>query len=231
LNTDQFRRLTAEVAELVRVGHECVLVSSGAVGAGLMLLHLKERPTDLPSIQACAAVGQTRLMRLYETLFVRHGLHVAQLLLSHQDIDSRLRYQNARNTLERLLRYRNVVPIINENDSVATEELKFGDNDKLSAEVAVLAQADLLVILTSVEGLLDEQRTLITEVPDIDQVFHLAGKETGVYSTGGMVTKLQAVRMAVQAGIPAVIANGHLPEAMRLAVNGECVGTRFYPST
>ncbi len=123
-------------------------------------------------------------MRLYETLFQRHGLHVAQLLLSHQDIDSRTRYENARNTLERLLRFRNVVPVINENDSVAVEELKFGDNDRLSAEVAILARADLLVILTSVEGLLDDQKKLISKVTDIDAVVHLARTETGILFYG-----------------------------------------------
>src|SRR3984885_11993673 len=156
LNPKQLRRLTSEVADAVRAGHQCLLVSSGAVGAGLMLMGLSERPKDLPSIQACAAIGQSRLMRLYETLFQRHGFHVAQLLLSHQDIDSRTRYQNARNTLERLLRFQNVVPVINENDPVAVEELRFGDNDSLSAEVAVLVDADLLILLTSVDGVLDE---------------------------------------------------------------------------
>jgi len=145
INTAQFRRLTSDLAGLVHTGHQVILVSSGAVGAGLVLLGLAERPKDLPTIQACAAVGQSRLMRLYETHLTRYGLHAAQLLLSHQDIDSRTRYQNARNTLERLLRFRNVVPVINENDSVAVEELRFGDNDRLSAEVAILARADLLV--------------------------------------------------------------------------------------
>jgi glutamate 5-kinase len=227
LNSKQLRRLTTEVAELVRAGHQCLLVSSGAVGAGLMLMGLPQRPKDLPSIQACAAIGQSRLMRLYETLFQQHGLHVAQLLLSHQDIDSRTRYQNARNTLERLLRFRNVVPVINENDSVAVEELKFGDNDRLSAEVAILAQADLLVILTSVEGLLDQQRKLIPKVTDIDGVVHLARNETGIHSTGGMITKLQAAKMAFQSGIPSVIASGFEPGVLAAAVAGKPAGTQF----
>jgi glutamate 5-kinase len=227
LNSKQLRRLTAEVAELVRAGHQCLLVSSGAVGAGLMLMGLPQRPKDLPSIQACAAIGQSRLMRLYETLFQQHGLHVAQLLLSHQDIDSRTRYQNARNTLERLLRFRNVVPVINENDSVAVEELKFGDNDRLSAEVAILAQADLLVILTSVEGLLDKQRKLIPKVTDIDAVVHLARNETGIHSKGGMITKLQAAKMAFQSGIPSVIASGFEAGVLAAAVAGKPAGTQF----
>jgi glutamate 5-kinase len=191
---------------------------------------LPERPKDLPSIQACAAIGQSRLMRLYETLFQRHGLHVAQLLLSHQDIDSRTRYQNARNTLERLLRFGNVVPVINENDSVAVEEIKFGDNDRLSAEVAILAQADLLVILTSVEGLLDEQRKLISKVTDIDAVVHLASSETGIHSTGGMITKLQAAKMAFESGIPSVIASGFKAGVLAAAATGKPAGTQFFIS-
>jgi glutamate 5-kinase len=230
LNPKQLRRLTSEVAEVVRAGHQCLLVSSGAVGAGLMLMGLSERPKDLPSIQACAAIGQSRLMRLYETLFQRHGLHVAQLLLSHQDIDSRTRYQNARNTLERLLRFQNVVPIINENDSVAVEELRFGDNDSLSAEVAILAQADLLLILTSVEGLLDEQNKLISKVTDVDAVAHLASEKIGTYSTGGMVTKLQAAKVAVQAGISSVIASGFAPGVISAAVSGRPTGTQILAS-
>ena len=227
MNPKQLRRLTTEVAELVQAGFECLLVSSGAVGAGLMLMGLPHRPKDLPSIQACAAIGQSRLMRLYETLFQRHGLHVAQLLLSHQDIDSRTRYENARNTLERLLCFRNVVPVINENDSVAVEELKFGDNDRLSAEVAILAQADLLVILTSVEGLLDEQKKLIPKVTDIDAVVHLARSEIGVHSRGGMITKLQAAKMAFQCGIPSVIASGFEAGILAATVAGKPVGTQF----
>jgi glutamate 5-kinase len=230
LNSRQLRRLTSEVSEVVRAGHQCLLVTSGAVGAGLMLMGLSDRPKDLPSIQACAAIGQSRLMRLYETLFQRHGLHVAQLLLSHQDIDSRTRYQNARNTLERLLRFRNVVPIINENDSVAVEELRFGDNDSLSAEVAILAHADLLLILTSVEGLLDEQNRLIAQVTDIDAIMHLASEEIGTYSTGGMVTKLQAAKTAFQAGIPSVIASGFESGIISAAVAGRPAGTQFLAS-
>jgi glutamate 5-kinase len=230
LNPRQLRRLTSEVAEVVQAGHQCLLVSSGAVGAGLMLMGLAERPKDLPSIQACAAIGQSRLMRLYETLFQRHGLHVAQLLLSHQDIDSRTRYQNARNTLERLLRFGNVVPIINENDSVAVEELRFGDNDRLSAEVAILAHADLLLILTSVDGLLDDQSRVIAKVTDIDAVTHLANEKIGTYSTGGMVTKLQAAKMAFDAGIPSVIASGFEPGIISAVAAGKPAGTQILVS-
>jgi glutamate 5-kinase len=135
LDQKQFARLSAEVAAVIRDGHQCVTVTSGAVAAGFSALSLSERPSDLATLQASAAVGQSKLMRAYETAFARYKLNVAQLLLTHSDLDSRIRRANARNTLERLLASGNVVPIINENDSVAVEELKFGDNDRLSASL------------------------------------------------------------------------------------------------
>jgi glutamate 5-kinase len=227
LHVSQIRRLTAEVAELTSSGYQCVLVSSGAVAAGMMQFGIHERPTDLPSIQACAAVGQSRLMRLYETLFSRHDLRVAQMLLTHQDLDSRMRYENAGNTLERLFQFGGVIPIINENDSVAVEELNFGDNDLLSAEVAMLCRASLLVILTSVDGLLASDGTRIAEVSDIEAVRSLATREGGVYSRGGMVSKLEAASFARQAGIPTVIGSGLRAGLLWQAVNGESLGTRF----
>ena len=230
LDTAQFRRLTAEIAALVQAGHECLVVTSGAVGAGMVVLKLKERSRDLPTIQACAAVGQSRLMRVYETHFARHGLAVAQVLLTHRDLDSRISYHNARNTLDRLLADRRVVPIINENDTVAVEELRFGDDDRLSAEVAVLAGANLLIVLTSAEGLTrepDGRGEPIPVVEDVDEVLHLAGGSMGRLSTGGMGTKLQAVRLAVEAGVEAVIANGRRPGLLERIVRGEKVGTRF----
>ena len=227
LHVGQFRRFAAEVAAVIEAGTDCVLVTSGAVAAGMMALHLSERPGDLPSIQACAAIGQSRLMRLYGTLFSRHGLGVAQLLLTHQDIDSRTRYQNARNTLEQLFRFGNVVPIINENDSVAVEELKFGENDLLSAEVALLGRADLLILLTSVDGLLDDSGRVIECVTDIDAVSQFATKETGVYSMGGMVSKLEAARLAISAGVPVVVASGLRPGVLEQVLQGAAIGTRF----
>ena len=232
LDRAQFRRLTAEVAALQREGHECIVVTSGAVGAGMMVLGVKNRSSDLPTVQACAAIGQSRLMREYETHFSRHGLAVAQLLLTHQDLDSRTRYANAQNTMARLLDHRGVVPIINENDSVAVEELRFGDNDRLSAEVAILAGADLLIILTSANGLSRDGTgggEPIPVVEDIDAVTHLASTEKGTLSVGGMTTKLQAVKLSVEAGIPAVIANGRTPGLLARIVAGETVGTRFVP--
>ncbi len=230
LDLAQFRRLTAEISALQLAGKECLVVTSGAVGAGMMVLGVKDRSADLPTIQACAAIGQSRLMRVYETNFSRHGLAVAQLLLTHQDLDSRARYVNAQNTLARLIAHRGIVPIINENDSVAVEELRFGDNDRLSAEVAILAGAALLVILTSAEGLTresDGRGEPIPVVENVDEVAHLASGEKGALSVGGMATKLQAVKRSVEAGIPAVIANGRTPGLLARIVAGEQVGTRF----
>jgi len=227
LDLHQFKRLTSEVAELVLAGNECLVVSSGAVGAGLAAMGLKARPVDLPTVQACAAVGQSKLMRLYETMFAAHGLNVAQLLLTHGDLDSRMRHRNARNTLDRLLQRRGVIPIINENDSVAVEELKFGDNDRLSAEVAMLARADLLIILTSVDGLMDDTGKAIPLVSDIESVEGFAHGGKGRFSVGGMVSKLQAVKLAVDAGIPTVIGNGRRAGQIRAIAAGKRAGTRF----
>jgi len=226
LDRDQITRLSAEVAAVVHAGHECLLVSSGAVGAGLMTLGLTERPGDLAGIQACAAVGQSKLMNLYEMAFAGHQLHVAQLLLTYGDLDSRKSYVNAGNTLNRLLSEGNVVPIINENDSVAVEELRFGDNDRLSAEVAMLAGADLLILLTTADGLLNGGE-VIREVRDIDEVMECVEPTKGKLSVGGMASKLQAVKMAVEAGIPTVIASGRTPGLIPAILAGEPVGTRF----
>ena len=227
LDGKQFSRLSAAVAGLIRAGHQCVLVTSAAVAAGMSAMKLEQRPLDLATCQASAAVGQSKLMRAYETAFARHKLNVAQLLLTHSDLDSRIRYANAKSTLERLLAAGNIVPIINENDSVAVEELKFGDNDRLSAEVAMLARADLLLILTQVDGLMDDAGNVMPLVEDIQGVKGLASETKGRLSVGGMISKLQAVQMAVAAKIPTTIMNGRHPERIGAAVNGESVGTRF----
>ena len=227
LDEPQFERLSSEVAELVQGGHQCLLVSSGAVAAGLGVLGLSERPEDLSARQACAAVGQSKLMQLYAAVFARHGLTVAQLLLTHGDLDSRMRYHNAKNTIERLFERRNVVPIINENDSVAVEELRFGDNDRLSAEVAMLERADMLILLTSVEGLLDERGQRVALVEDIDAASQWARNEKGSLSVGGMTSKLQAVKLAVSAGIPTWIASGRASGEVAAILGGSDAGTRF----
>jgi glutamate 5-kinase len=229
LSRPQIARLAREVGALVRAGHECVIVSSGAVAAGLATLGLDARPKQLAAKQACAAVGQSQLMHAYASAFERQGLAVAQLLLTHNDLDSRTRHDNARNTLAHLLSRGNVVPIINENDSVAVEELNFGDNDRLSAEVAILVKADLLVILTSVDGLLDSAGKVVPLVRDFAVVSHLIRDEKGHLSTGGMVTKLQAAQLAVKAGIPVAIASGRKPGLLYAIAAGRRTGT-FFPA-
>ena len=227
LDDRQFRRFAAEIAGLVKEMHECVIVSSGAVAAGLGVLGLKDRPEDLAARQACAAIGQSRLMQSYSTHFNTHGLNVAQLLLTYNDLDSRTAYQNVRNTLGRIFERGTVVPIINENDSVAVDELKFGDNDKLSAEVAVLAEADLLILLTSVDGLLDASGQTVPVVKDIEGVAKLVRQEKGRFSVGGMNSKLQAVRVAIDAGISTYIASGRRAGRIPAIVAGKRAGTQF----
>ncbi len=227
LDVRQIARLVTEVASLVKSGHECLIVSSGSVGAGMMALGIGERPADTPARQACAAVGQSRLMRHYEVEFSKHKLLVAQLLLTHQDMDSRTRYTNARNTLEHLLQHGHVVPIINENDTVAVEELRFGDNDRLSAEVAILAGADQLVLLTSVDGLMDASGKRVAEVTDFDKALTYVTGESGALSVGGMASKILSARLVVEHGIPCTIASGFEPGIIPAVAKGATVGTRF----
>ena len=209
-------------------GHEVLIVSSAAVAAGLGALGLRERPEELAARQACAAVGQGRLMATYTEHFAKHGLTVAQILLTYADLDSRSAYANVRTTISRLLASR-IVPIINENDTVAVEELKFGDNDRLSGEVAVMAEAQLLVLLTSVDGLLDAKGNTISRVEDVSEVTKFVREEKGRLSVGGMESKLQAVRAAVEAGIPTVIASGRKAGQILRAAAGKPAGTYFPP--
>jgi len=228
--------LAAALAALRTRGIEVILVSSGAILAGMEALGLAERPRDLPLKQAAAAVGQGHLMRAYEEAFQPHGVRVAQILLTGEDLRHRGRYLNARNTLFTLLRL-SVVPIVNENDTVAVQEIQFGDNDTLSALVANLAEADLLVILTDTEGLFtadprrDKSARLIPLVRPQDAVTSFCAEDAGsAASVGGMSSKVQAARRAAMAGIPTVVASG-LKEGMLDAVlRGADVGTFFVPS-
>ena len=197
------------------------------MAAGLAALGLAARPKELAAKQACAAVGQSELMHAYASAFANEGLSVAQLLLTHNDLDSRTRHLNARNTLAHLLARRTVVPIINENDSVAVEELNFGDNDRLSAEVAILIGADRLIILTSVDGLQDADGRVVPVVDDFTAVSGLVRADKGHVSTGGMVTKLQAAQLAVKAGVAVNIVSGRTPDLLKAIVAGKRVGTHF----
>ncbi len=231
----QMEQLAAQVAEL-RAGHkEIVLVTSGAVGAGMGVLGFEKRPTDLAELQACAAVGQSRLMSIYQGLFSRFSLHVAQVLLTHDDLGHHERHLNARNTLVTLLR-RGVIPVINENDAVSFTELKFGDNDRLSALVATLLPADLLVILTTVDGLMENfgraNSRIMTTVEKIDDVIeHQAGGTTSATAVGGMDSKIQAAKIVIRSGIPLVIASGKKKAVLARILHGEEEGTLFVPGS
>lgn len=230
----QMEQLTRQVAQLRKSGKEVVMVSSGAVGAGMGVLGFERRPTELADLQACAAVGQSRLMASYEAMFGREGLAVAQVLLTHDDLEDRERHLNARNTLLALLRHPNIVPIINENDAVSVTELKFGDNDKLSALVATLLPADLLVILTSVDGVMENfgkpnARTLPL-IENIDaSLERMAGGTSSETAVGGMKTKIQAARIVVRSGIPMVIGSGRKKDTLANILQGLNEGTLFVP--
>jgi glutamate 5-kinase len=229
----QMEQLVAQVAEQCRAGKEIVLVSSGAVGSGMGALGYKKRPGHLADLQACAAVGQSRLMATYDKLFSKHDLHVAQVLLTHEDLQDHERHLNARNTLVTLLSH-GVVPIINENDAVSSTELKFGDNDKLSALVASLLPADLLVILTTVDGVIenfgkDNARTVAT-IEQIDAgVESMVGGTDSETAVGGMASKIQAAKIVIRSGIPLVIASGHKPDVLARIVEAVEEGTMFVP--
>lgn len=229
----QLEQLVGQVAELRKRGKEVTLVSSGAVGAGMGALGHQKRPSELAELQACAAVGQSRLMATYEKLFAAHDLSVAQVLLTHDDLQHHDRHLNARNTLVTLLRH-GVIPIINENDAVSVTELKFGDNDKLSALVASLLPADLLVILTTVDGLIEHFGTsnarTVSQVDKIDAALEaMAGGTDSATAVGGMTSKIQAAKIAIRSGIPLVIASGRKKKALVRVVQGEEEGTLFVP--
>ena len=227
--------LADELAAVRRQGTEVALVSSGAVVAGMARLRLQVRPRSIPEKQAAAAVGQSALMEHYETAFARHGVTVAQILLTQADVSARARYLNARNTLTTLLGY-GVVPIINENDTVAVEEIKFGDNDNLSALVAQLIDADLLVLLTDVDGLYTgdpsrdpQARKLDTVEAVTPEIERLVWSDADRVAVGGMATKLQAAQKAAASGVPMVIASGREPGTLARVLRGEPVGTYFPP--
>jgi len=224
-----------EISNLAHAGREILIVSSGAIAAGVKELRLRDLPRTIAQKQAVAAVGQSHLIWAYERAFRHHRQRVAQVLLTHEDVRHRARYLNARNTLLTLLRLA-AIPIINENDTVSVAEIKFGDNDTLSAMVADLVQADLLLILTDLDGLytadprLDAQARLIPEVlrvtPEIEA---MGGASSYALGRGGMLTKLQAAKKLAASGIPTIIANGLQRGVITALLAGEPVGTLFHP--
>jgi glutamate 5-kinase len=236
LHRPTIQALAGCLARIQGQGVEAILVSSGAILAGMEALGLTERPRELPLKQAAAAVGQSHLMRAYEEAFQPCGRRVAQILLTQEDLRHRSRYLNARNTLFTLLGLQ-VLPVVNENDTVAVREIQFGDNDTLSALVAHLAQADLLVILTDTEGVFtadphrDPAARLIPLVRPQDAVTSFCAEDTGsAASIGGMTSKVRAAHRAAIAGIPTVVASGRAPESVEAILRGEEVGTLFIPS-
>jgi glutamate 5-kinase len=235
LDPHRVQKVVRELVELKKRGKEVILVTSGAIGAGMGKLNLKQRPRDIKVLQAAAAVGQTILMNTYDTYFSAANLTIAQILLTHGAFFNRRRYLNLRNTLHTLLKA-GVVPIVNENDTVAVDEIKLGDNDNLSALVASNLGADLLIILSDVDGLYTanpkrnedaEFISVVTEIsPELEQSADKGGK-TGV---GGMKTKLEAARVVMKAGIPMVIVNGREENILVRVIEGEPVGTLFMPA-
>ena len=232
-NYRALRRIVAQLCALRRAGVEVVFVSSGAVAAGIEALGLKTRPTELSDVQMCAAVGQARFIACYEDLFGREGVQIGQVLLTHADFGDRRRAANVRRVLDHLVKA-GIIPVINENDVVADEEIKglaFGDNDWLSSLIAKLVRADALVLLTTVDGLLDANGRRVPEIGRIRDAMKLvrAGQK-GTLSKGGMDSKLRAVKNAAQSGAHVVIANAATPHILEHIFSGRDVGT-FVPGS
>src|SRR5580658_8677252 len=228
---EQIRQLAAQIAGVRAQGKQVVIVSSGAVGAGMGVLGHAKRPSELAELQACAAVGQPRLMALYERLFAEAGFCVAQVLLTHDDLEHHERHLNARSTLVTLLNH-GVIPIINENDATSFTEIKFGDNDKLSALVACLLPADALIILTTVDGLIENfgkaNPKTISVIENLDDtVEKMAGGTRSETAVGGMASKLQAAKIVIRSGIPLVIASGGKKSVLADILEGKDEGTIF----
>ncbi len=236
LDRQQIAQWCSQIAHLVNNGHEVVLVSSGAIAEGMSRLNLQKRPHDLPTLQAAAAVGQMGLVQTYEAAFDTHDLRTAQVLLTHEDLSNRQRYLNARATLRRLLDL-NTVPVVNENDTVTNDEIRFGDNDSLGAMVANLIAADVLVILTDQQGLFtdDPRKNTRAELieradPHDDDILALAGAPGSQLGSGGMRTKVLAARRAADSGTTTVLAHGKTEDVISELHHGARVGTMFTSS-
>ena len=235
LNVKVIRSITGQICRLIDAGREVILVSSGAMASGVKKVGLTKRPDELPKRQAVAAVGQAGLIREYEKAFGRHHKKVAQILLTSEDLSNRKRYLNARNTMVTLLSWQ-VVPIINENDTVSVEEIQFGDNDNLAAMITLLMDADILINLTDIEGLFDkdprihQDAELIPIVTAINKnTEQYASEIAGALGTGGMMSKIRAARKVVSAGVPMVIAKGDTPDILAKIFSDNTRGTFFVP--
>lgn len=233
LDKRKIQNLVFQMAKIIDRGIEVIIVTSGAIGAGMSILKKYAKPQSLPELQACAAIGQNQLMKTYEELFKQKSFVTAQILLTQEDLTDRKRYLNAKNTLFTLLE-EGAIPIINENDTVSTDEIKFGDNDRLSSLVASLIKVDLLIMLTNVEGLCQydqkEKRKIrcIRIVEKITRdIENFALNQKSKSGMGGMVSKLQAAKIATSSGIPCIIANGSMKDVLLKVIGGERVGTLF----
>ena len=233
INIRHVEELCKVMSDLKNAGHEMILVSSGAIGMGVGKLSLKEKPSDMPTKQAAAAVGQCELMYTYDKLFSEYNHTVAQILLTGLDLEDDERYHNIQNTMNRLLEL-NVLPVINENDTVSTQEIAVGDNDTLGAIVAVSMKADLLVLLSDIDGLYtadphkDKNAELISLVTEITpEIEALGGGKGSSLGTGGMVTKLNAAKLCMSKGTDMIIANGSNPSVLYDIVDGKKIGTKF----
>lgn len=234
LNIRRVEGLCKVISDLKNAGHEIVVVSSGAIGMGVGKLNLDGRPDDIPTTQAAAAVGQCELMYFYDKLFSEHHHAVGQILITRQDTDDITRRRNFENTMFRLLEM-GALPIVNENDSIATDEIVFGDNDTLGAVTACSVNADLLVILSDIDGLYtadprkDDSAELISEVHEITpEIIELAEGAGSSLGTGGMITKIMAAQLACKKGIDTIVTNGKDPESLYDILEGIPVGTRFF---
>ena len=233
INIRRIEKLCKVLSDIKNAGYELILVSSGAIGLGVGKLNLKQKPEDMPTKQAAAAIGQCELMYLYDKKFMEYNHIVAQILITGHDFDNPESKKNFQNTVCRLLEM-NVMPVINENDSIVTDEISVGDNDTLAAIVAKTAEADLLILLSDIDGLYtaDPRETPDAEIIDVvfsitPEITQLAGNKGTELGTGGMVTKLHAAQIVMDAGIDMIITNGMYPENLYRILDGEKVGTKF----
>lgn len=233
LNIRRVDELCKIISDIKNAGHQVIVVSSGAIAMGIGKLGLRERPKDIPTKQAAAAVGQCELMYIYDKLFGEYNHTVAQLLITSEDVENETRHNNFSNTLAKLISL-DAIPIINENDTVATKEIVIGDNDTLAAIVAQSVHADKLVLLSDIDGLytadphLDPNAKLIQKANKVDDsIFALAGSSSSNLGTGGMITKLEAARICLSCGCDMIITNGNKPENLYAIIDGKSIGTTF----
>jgi len=231
LHEERIGRLCSYIKGWIDAGYQAIVVSSGSVGLGMGVLKLTERPNDMPTLQACAAIGQSDLVDIWKREMGRNGVTIAQVLLTRENLDCKNRYAGVQDTLEKLIAC-GVVPVINENDTVSTEEIKFGDNDVLSALVAALVGAEKLILLSTIEGLKTNhgEGKLVPAVKEITpEIEALAGDTRSKTAVGGMVSKLQAAKIAINVGCGVNIVDGREPQNLERLLNGEAVGTFFNP--